>query len=70
MNEFARTLILFGVVLVVAGVCLLVAGRLPWLGRLPGDITIRRPGFTFTFPLASCLVASVVLSLLLALFRR
>ena len=45
-------------------------GRVPWLGRLPGDILVRRDNFTFYFPLASCLLVSVVISLLFYLFRR
>jgi hypothetical protein len=56
--------------MILAGVAVLVAGRVPWLGRLPGDFTIRRDGFTFYFPLASCLVVSALISLLLHLFRR
>lgn len=66
--------------LIVTGVCLLVAGLLwpwvwPWLaklplGRLPGDIVVDRPGFRAYFPLATMLVVSAVVSLLLWLFRR
>jgi hypothetical protein len=54
----------------MVGVLALVAGRIPWLGRLPGDITIRRDGLTVYVPLASCLLVSVALSLVLYLFRR
>lgn len=62
--------------LISAGIVLLIAGLLwPWLsrlplGRLPGDIHIVRPGFSFHFPIVSCIVVSVLLSLLLWLFRR
>jgi hypothetical protein len=63
----SRLLIVLGVVLVVAG--LAVKFGLP-LGRLPGDIVIRRGNATFYFPIVTCLVVSVVLSLLAALFRR
>jgi hypothetical protein len=71
MTEIGRSLIFFGVVLLVlGGVFLLAEGRLPWLGRLPGDIEIRRGSFRFYFPIATCLVVSVVLSLVLSLFRR
>lgn len=62
-----RLLITAGVVLVIAGV-LLKAG-LP-LGRLPGDVVIRRGGATFYLPIVTCIVVSVVLSLLAAVFRR
>ena len=63
----ARALIVIGVILVVAG--LLIKAGLP-LGRLPGDIVIRRDNATFYFPIVTCLVASVVLSLVFALLRR
>jgi hypothetical protein len=62
-----RLLITAGVVLVLAGV--LVKLGVP-LGRLPGDIVIRRSGGTFYFPIVTCLLASVVLSLIALIFRR
>lgn len=63
----SRFLIITGLVLVAAGV-LLKAG-LP-LGRLPGDIVIQRGNSTFYFPIVTCIVVSVVLSILAAFFRR
>jgi hypothetical protein len=69
-----KMLLLFGVLMVLLGLVLLVAGhfsgKVPWLGRLPGDIHIERGNWTFYFPLATCLVVSVVLTLLFALFGR
>jgi hypothetical protein len=62
--------------LIVAGAALLLAGLLwPWasklgLGRLPGDVVIRREGFTFYLPLATCLVVSALLSVVVWLLRR
>jgi hypothetical protein len=62
--------------LITTGLILLAAGLLwPWLrrlplGRLPGDIHVVREGFSFSFPIVTCLVISVVLSLLLWFFRR
>jgi hypothetical protein len=55
--------------LVVAGIGLLVMLGVP-VGRLPGDITVRRGNFTFYFPLATSIVASILLTLLLSLLRR
>ncbi len=66
-----RALILAGLVLVAAGLLLTFVGRLPFnLGRLPGDILVRKKGATFYFPLATCVILSLVASLLLWLFRR
>ena len=58
-----------------AGVVLLAAGAAlafgpPWLGRLPGDIAVRKGNFSFYFPLATCLVISIVLTILVRLFRK
>ena len=70
MADLGKMLVLLGTLVVVAGLVLMAAGRVPWLGRLPGDFVIRRDGFTFYLPLATCILLSVVASLLLALFRR
>jgi hypothetical protein len=65
----ARLLIVLGVVLVVAGLLWPLLSRLG-LGRLPGDIVVRREGFTFYFPLVTSLLLSGLLTLVLWLFRR
>ncbi|MGH9374075.1 MAG: DUF2905 domain-containing protein [Vicinamibacterales bacterium] len=62
-----KLLVLIGVI--VAGIGLLVMMGLP-IGRLPGDITVRRGNTTFYFPLATSIIASIILTLLLALLRR
>ena len=70
MSGLGKTLILIGVVLVVVGALFSLAGKLPWLGQLPGDITIQRERFSFYFPLTTCILISVVISLVLYFFRR
>ncbi len=70
MAELGRVVIVGGVVLIVIGLILTFMGKVPMIGRLPGDITIKRDGFTFYFPLATSILISVILSLLLAWFRR
>jgi len=62
-----KTLVLIG--LAIAGVGLLVMLGLP-LGRLPGDIAVRRGNVSFYFPLATCILLSIILTLILSLFRR
>jgi hypothetical protein len=61
---------LVGVVLLVIGAVLTLIGRLPGVGRLPGDILVKRGNFTFYFPVTTCIILSVILSLLFALFSR
>lgn len=70
MPGLGKFLIVSGVLLVLVGAAVLVAPRVPWLGRLPGDIVVRRDNVTFYFPLASCLLVSALISLVLYLFRR
>jgi hypothetical protein len=68
--SLGKLLIGLGLALALLGVLLLLAPQLPWLGRLPGDIRIERPGFSFYLPLGTCLLLSVVLSLLAWIFSR
>lgn len=70
MAGLGRTLIYLGIVIAVAGVVLSFADKLPWLGHLPGDIHIQRERFSFYLPLTSCLIVSLVVSLIVYLFRR
>lgn len=65
-----RLLIILGVILILVGLLLTYGGRIPWLGKLPGDIRIERENFSFYFPLATSLLVSLLLSLLFWLFRR
>lgn len=71
LRELGKLLVIFGAVLVVVGVLLSLGPKLPGrLGRLPGDIIIRGENFTFYFPLGTCLLLSVVVSLLFWLVGR
>ena len=70
MAEIGRTLLVLGGVLVVVGLLLIFGARIPGLGRLPGDIVYRRGSFTFHFPLVTSLLLSLLLTAILALFRR
>jgi len=65
-----KTLILAGLVLVVAGLLLHFSGKIPLIGRLPGDIRVEKENFSFYFPLGSCLLLSLALSLLFWFFKR
>jgi len=70
MSELGKMLIVFGVIMAVVGAVLVFGPKIPWLGKLPGDFTYRGERFTFYFPLATCVLLSVILSLILYLFRR
>ena len=64
-----RPLIALGLLILIAGLAWPWLSKLP-LGRLPGDIVVERPGVRFYFPIVTCIVISVVISLLVKLFRR
>jgi hypothetical protein len=64
---FGALMVLLGLILVFAGN---LSGKVPWLGRLPGDIHIQRGNWSFYFPLVTCLIISIILTLLFSLFGR
>ncbi len=70
MGALGKLLILMGVLIIVIGLLLILGEKIPWIGRLPGDIIIRKKNFTFYFPLATSIIISILLTLLLMLFRK
>jgi Protein of unknown function (DUF2905) len=74
MIDVGRLLIILGFIIVALGIVILLAGRLPFIGHLPGDILIRRGGGSFYFPIVTCLLLSialtVVLNVLTLIFRH
>jgi hypothetical protein len=63
-------LILLGVFIILIGVLLVIGEKIPWIGRLPGDIIIRKKNFTFYFPIVTSILISILLTLLFTLFRK
>jgi len=70
MMEMGKLLIVFGILLIAVGLLLVLGVRLSFLGRLPGDIHIERGSWSFYFPIATSIVLSIILTLLLNLFSR
>ena len=70
MPELGKFLVVLGAVIVVLGLLLWSGVGSGWLGRLPGDIRIERSNSTFYFPIVTCIIISIVLSLVFSLFRR
>ena len=66
---FGWLLLVLGLVLAGVGLVWILAPSIPWLGRLPGDVRIEGEGYRFYFPLVTCLLLSLVLSLVLWLIR-
>ncbi len=69
-GALGKMLILLGVFIILMGLLLLVGEKIPWVGRLPGDIIVRKKNFTFYFPLATSILISIILTLLFTLFRK
>ena len=70
MNDLGKLIFILGLLLMVAGALLWSGLGRGWLGHLPGDIYYRRGGFSFYFPIATCILLSLLLTLILWLFRR
>ena len=70
LEHFGKLLIGLGAVLIIVGIILILSPKIPYLGRLPGDIFIQRKNFTFYFPLATSLIISILISLLLWFFSK
>jgi DUF2905 family protein len=70
MPEIGKMLVVFGAVILLLGLVLWSGFGASWLGKLPGDIRIERGHSSFYFPIVTCIIVSILLSLLLSLFRR
>lgn len=70
MNPIAKYLIIGGIVLIIAGLLWQIGGRFLNLGRLPGNIFVEKGNVKFYFPIMTCIIISVVLSLIMYIFQR
>lgn len=70
LPQLGKTIIIFGVVLVILGAVMLLAGKIPFLGKLPGDLSFKSGKTTVYFPIVTCLVISIILTVIFNLFGR
>ncbi len=70
MPDLGRALIILGGIIAAVGVLLVFSGKLPWLGRLPGDIYVKKENFSFFFPITTCILVSIIISFILWLIRK
>jgi uncharacterized protein YybS (DUF2232 family) len=70
MNDLGKVLVVVGMVIAVVGLLMWSGIGRGWFGRLPGDINYTRPNFSFHFPIATCLILSLFLTLLVWLVRK
>jgi hypothetical protein len=69
-SALGKMLILLGVFIILIGLLVLIGEKIPWIGRLPGDIIIRKKNFTFYFPIVTSIIISIILTLLFTLLRK
>jgi ribose/xylose/arabinose/galactoside ABC-type transport system permease subunit len=70
IQYLGKFLIVLGIIIIALGGLLLLSGKIPWVGRLPGDIIIHRKNFTFYFPVVTSILLSLLLTLIFWLLRR
>lgn len=70
MPALGKLFIIFGIVIILIGVGLLFGHKIPYIGRLPGDIYLKRDSFTFYFPITTSIIISILLTLVFWLFRK
>ena len=70
LGALGKLLILLGVFIILIGLLLIAGDKIPWIGKLPGDILIKKEKFTFYFPLTTSILISIILTLLFTLFRK
>ena len=70
IHNFGKLLIFLGVILVSVGILFVFSGKIPWLGKLPGDIYIKKENFVFYFPLATSILLSIILSIVMLFMGR
>ena len=70
LGSLGKILLIFGVVIAGIGLIMILGDKIPWIGRLPGDIIVKRGKFTFYFPLMTCIIISLLLTLLFTLLRK
>ncbi len=70
IQHIGKVFIILGIIIIAIGGLLLLSGKLPWIGRLPGDILIQKKNFTFYFPLATSILLSLLLTLIFWLLGK
>ncbi len=70
INSIGKLLIFIGIILILFGGVFVLAQKFPWIGRLPGDICVKRENFSFYFPITTCILISIIISFILIFLGR
>jgi len=70
MPAIGKMFIILGILLIIAGIAFMLGDKIPFIGKLPGDIMIRKERFSFYFPITTSIIISIILTILFSLFRK
>ncbi|MFN3533063.1 MAG: DUF2905 domain-containing protein [Candidatus Brocadia sp.] len=70
LSAFGKILIGLGIIMIIIGGLFMLGGKIPFIGRLPGDIAIQKKNFSFYFPITTCIIISIIFSLIMWLLSR
>jgi len=70
MPAIGKMFVILGIVLIVIGLGFMFGDKIPYIGRLPGDISIKRENFSFYFPITTSIIISIILTILFSIFRK
>jgi hypothetical protein len=70
MQGMGKLLVILGILLVVVGLALMFGDKIPFIGRLPGDIYVKKERFSFYFPLTTSIIISIILTILFSIFKK
>ena len=70
MPAIGKMLIILGIMLIIVGIGFVLGDKIPFLGKLPGDIMIKKERFSFYFPITTSIIISIILTILFSLFRK
>ncbi len=70
MPAIGKMLIILGIILIMVGIGFVLGDKIPFLGKLPGDIMIKKERFSFYFPITTSIIISIILTILFSLFRK
>ncbi len=70
MPAMGKLFIILGIVMIIIGLGFIFGDKIPYIGRLPGDISIKRENFSFYFPITTSIIVSIILTILFSIFRK
>ena len=70
MPAIGKSFIIIGIIMIIVGLGFMFGDKIPYIGKLPGDISIKRENFSFYFPITTCIILSIILTILFSLFKK